>query len=120
MIELPHSDHAMAFFFVLSALLTFLGTWTWLTWAYIRNMRGLLMATQLTALAIITACHGIVQAELPAVDPAYVVMVSRIAWVFVGMSALLQVDLYLADHNNHRALTTRAYHWYCKQVGRTA
>lgn len=124
MMQIVHDPHVAVWYIAVSMVLMFLGSWMWLVWWKLRGMRGMLTAIMLTSLSIIVGCQGALQtADLPWINDTHVaewiiLVIARTMWAPVMVSGILTVDIYLADNNEHRALTTILYLWYIKQRAR--
>lgn len=97
------------YWFLIATLLYFGAGYLWQVWAQVRGVRGMALATGLTCGAIICSCFGILQSHQALVPDAWLLAIHRAAWWPMMMSGLLLADLYAADHNDHRSLTTRIY-----------
>lgn len=97
------------YWFVLASLLYFAAGYIGLVWVQVGGVRGLAIMTSLACGAIICSCFGILQSHQAIVPDVYLLAIHRTAWWPMMFSGLLLADIYAADHNDHRSLTTKVY-----------
>lgn len=97
------------YWFILASLLYFAGGYIGLVWMQVGGVRGLALVTAFLCGAIICSCFGILQSHQAIVADVWLLSIHRAAWWPMMFSGLLLADLYAADHNDHRSLTTKGY-----------
>lgn len=112
MVNLPVVTLLQVYWFVIATLLYFGAGYLWLIWWQVGGIRGLALATALTCGGIITSCFGILQSHQAIVDDVWLLAIHRAAWWPLLLSGLILADIYAADHNDHRSVTTKIYLWY--------
>lgn len=100
------------YWFFIASVMLFGASYLWMVWWQVKGIRGLALSVALTCGAIISSCFGILQAKQAIVPDIYLLVIHRAAWWPLMLSGLLLADIYAADHNDHRSLTTRTYLWF--------
>jgi cytochrome bd-type quinol oxidase subunit 2 len=109
MIGIPRSDMMMLVWLALAALLWFGASFALLTWRQVRGVRGLALATAMASAALIASMTGVMHSPQVVVPFSVLLAVQRAGWGPLTLGLLVLSDLYAADHNNHRAVTTILY-----------
>lgn len=112
LLPIQYASALQLYWFGIATLLYFGAGYLWLVWAQVKGVRGLALATALTCGAIIASCFGILQSQQPLIPDFWLLVVHRAAWWPLTLAGLLLADLYAADHNDHRSLTTKSYLWF--------
>jgi uncharacterized membrane protein YjjB (DUF3815 family) len=97
------------YWFILASLLYFGAGYIGMVWSQVGGVRGLALATSLLCGAIICSCFGILQSHQALVPNVWLLAIHRAAWWPLMLSGLLLADMYAADHNDHRTVTTKLY-----------
>lgn len=97
---------------ILASVFTFGAAYTWLVWWQVRGIRGMALGTMQSCMALIASMMAMIAADAPLVSPLAAVITIRIGVWVVAFAALVLSDIYAADHNDHRSLTTITYLWW--------
>lgn len=98
------------YFIALAGLAAAGVAYTLLYWMHTRGLRGLAMAVALACVAVLASCfaalHGV---PWDGTAARWLLVLERSAWGPLVLSLLVLVDLYAADSNSHRAISTMIY-----------
>ena len=88
-------------------------TYVALAWAHAqRGIRGAALLVTLACVSVIAASFSALHVRMGPVAAGWLVAVERALWWPLLFALLVLVDLYAADNNGHRAITTRLYLWW--------
>lgn len=119
MIVIDRSVVVMEIYLALFAVFFFAAWYTAAIWREVGGLRGLAMLILFAGLALICSASAWLHGDYDAlISVDVIVIILRWFWLPVALAALVMADLYAADHNDHRSLTTRSYLWF-KRLGKT-
>jgi hypothetical protein len=107
------SDPILVMWFGISAGFFFVGIFALAIWFQVHGVRGLALATLALCLGLLSSLLGIVRAGEAARIPPEITMIGiRCVFPAMFLSMAVIVDIWAADHNDHRSVTTITYQWF--------
>lgn len=101
---------AITWYWVLLARVAAAGaTYVACVWAHVRGVRGLALLVALLCLGGVATIFALLHMHQPPLTAAWLTAVERSLWWPMLLALLVATDLYAADHNGHRAITTMLY-----------
>ena len=97
---------------LMSAIFLFLAAWTWMLVFQLGGIRGTALATIFTCCSITTSAFGLLLSHQTIISSLVVGAMVTAAWWPMLLAAFVLCDIYAAERNSHRSITTRLYLWY--------
>jgi hypothetical protein len=97
---------------LMAALFVFGATYVGLVLRTVGGLRGVALVVLCLGLAIVTGGFAILLSRDPRIPGEVVGIAISTAFYPVVFSSLILVDIYAADHNDHRAISTITYLWF--------
>lgn len=99
----------VAYWLALSTLAAAGASYVACVWWQVRGVRGAALATALACLFVIASCFAGLHSHQSLIPPPVLAALERAAWWPMLLSLFVVIDIYAADHNSHRAITTILY-----------
>jgi hypothetical protein len=96
----------------MSAIFAFLAAYLWLIVLEVGGIRGTAMATIFSCLAVVTTGFALLLSHQTIISNLIVGAAVSAVWPPIILASIVLTDLYAADRNGHRALTTKLYMRY--------
>lgn len=102
-------DPVMAMWFLLSAFFFFLALFSLRVWFDVRGVRGIAIFTLTVACGLLAMLLGVARSPEARIPWATILILLRPLFTLMAISCGVIVDLWAADHNDHRSFTTVTY-----------
>lgn len=106
------SDPVMTMWFLVSAGFGFLALFALRVWLDIKGIRGLAMVTLALSCALLSMLLGVAHSPTARIPWPLILIGLRPLFLLILLSVGVIIDLWAADHNDHRSLTTITYQWF--------
>lgn len=118
--EIFFGTPAVILWSLLAAIFTFAGSYAALVWSQVGGLRGLALVVNAFTVAIVCAGFALLLSATSAISTETVGVIVTTAFYPLVFSTLVLVDIYAADHNDHRSITTITYLWFKRNFSRSA
>lgn len=110
-------DPVFVMWVLATGLFGFLGTFALGVWIEVKGIRGIAMVALAYCLMVLCMVMSAIRAGHAALIPRDILtLIIRAVFPIMLLSVAVIIDLWAADHNDHRSLTTRSYLWFKRLV----
>lgn len=103
---------AVAGWFIAATILVSCATYLWLIVREVGGLRGAILATMFSCLALVCSCFGLIISDQELIPSIILGAIVTAVFPAIVIGAVILTDLYAADRNSHRSFTARFYFWY--------
>ena len=105
-------DPVMVMWFLVAAGFGFLAGFALRVWVDVGGIRGLATVTLMASCGLLAMLLGVAHSPYARIPWEIILVLLRPLFTLMLLSAMVIVDIYGSDHNDHRSVTTIIYQWF--------